>query len=739
MWNWWNHRNKILSLFCLAFFLEASPIRSHILREEILALQQSIPFPSFFLAKHLEKWPPAQKEKLPEVYQWILEGNREKLLDLSPKSFPEDPYFFIALGRLIAFPEGKVNPSLSLRKQAYEFFQKALVLGQKQKDPYVEWILRKWFPEDLYQRTKDIFFLYTQILDSHMGWLISPQYRLEKKISEFPADADFLRDMGEFLWRMGKKEEAGKVWERAAQVVPPGNLEAKAQLLTKIGEYNQALEIYKILYRNSGSRNYILSILSQYAQKERLSEKEKIERARWQIEAGFFYSALQGLDALEAIYLQALEYAEKGALLPEEFGDIPRDAGTLKALLVEIDDLQGRAIVGILRNLAELLKALGLGGTDLEEARLDQAPYFHSLRVRKEIQSESLDFMGFLLGMCGTIPSGSEWKRPCQMASTADPEKVHHIFQRIEPEFIPFASTLIQFISGRISEKKKVPFMLHTAARWQISLGNVKKAIFLMELASPERVEYAEFHYDLGSYYLQDNKPKEALQALTRAKELGWKDASLYRKIARCHILQGKPLQAVHSLQEGIQDFPDSLELYEALLEMAREYKALQTAEFALTHLVQLSTPPTKFIWLYQLALHYLKIKQPELSIPLLRELYENQWNDAQLYNFAEAWVQEKLPIIPEVERFPLFATYLRVAYKVSENRLEDAVEILHNALQRNPDYVPFRAYQAQLLGKAQHLEEAIKIYRELEKTDLLFASDWEKNAKILEGVLAGG
>ncbi|MFN4182885.1 MAG: tetratricopeptide repeat protein, partial [bacterium] len=303
----------------------------------------------------------------------------------------------------------------------------------------------------------------------------------------------------------------------------------------------------------------------------------------------------------------------------------------------------------------------------------------------------------------------------------------------------PFASTLIQFISGRISEKKKVPFMLHTAARWQISLGNVKKAIFLMELANPENVKSAEFHYDLGSYYLQDNKPEEALQALTRAKELGWKDASLYRKIARCHILQGKPLEAVNTLQEGIQEIPDSLELYEALLEMAREYKARQTVEFALTHLAQLSTPPTKFIWLYQLALHYLKIKKPEQGIPLLREVYENQWNDAQLYSFAETWVQEKLPIIPEVEKFPLFATYLRVAYKVSENHLEEAVEILQSALQHNPDYVPFRAYQAVLLGKTHHLEEAIKIYRELGKTDLLFASDWEKNAKILEGVLEGG
>ncbi|MFN4182692.1 MAG: tetratricopeptide repeat protein, partial [bacterium] len=401
MWNWWKHRSKILPLLGLSVFLGASPIRSHILREEILALQRNIPFSSFFLAKQLEKWPPAEKEKLSEVYQWILEGNREKLLDLSPKSFPEDPYFYIALGRLIAFPEGKVNPLLSLRKQAYEFFQKALLLGQKQKDPYVEWILRKWFPKDLYQSTKDIFFLFTQIVDSHMGWLISPEYRLEAKIEEFPPDADFLRDMGEFLWRMGKKEEAGKVWGRAAQVVPSRNLEAKAQLLTKIGQYDQALEIYKILYRNSGDRNYILSILSQYAQKERLSEKEKIERIRWQVEAGFFYSALQGLDATMGIYLQALEYLEKGSPIPAEFGDIPGDAGALKALLVEISDLQRLAIVGILRNLAELLRAMGLGGRELQEARLDEAPYFHSLRMRKEIQSESLDFMGYLLGMCG--------------------------------------------------------------------------------------------------------------------------------------------------------------------------------------------------------------------------------------------------------------------------------------------------------------------------------------------------
>ncbi|MGH6819523.1 MAG: tetratricopeptide repeat protein, partial [Methylocella sp.] len=653
-------------------------IQGYLVNQEIEALQANLPFHSYYLAAAETRFTLPPIPSLSPVYQDAARNDINALKRRAKNELPDDPYFKIALGRLILFHEGQMTPLESERHEAYRFFQEAL----QSSDPYIHWILRAYSDKAPYDLShKDPFFLMTAVLISFRPDAVDRD-AVQRAMDANVKDVNYLRDLGEVLNRTGRPADAQTVWHQALAQTGSDRASA-ASLQIVLGNTASAMSIFKELYAKGGkgASLYLRSLVGLYDLLPTPTEAQRAEKVRYLIQLGRPYAAIELICSLD------------------------KDSDMGKCGQKNYPDLMILSVSAAIQQLTTALIAAGVSGSDLAEAHVADNPYVRALVDQTEIAADAVDRVAYLRGDCLAIESDTDLKNLCENGEDAQSNAVQDMLRDAEPGFIAMLAAVFGDIVGIETDPKKLLLLAREAALVEAEKANYMRATMMLDMAISKNAADAGAYFDKGSYLLivGRGRAKEAEIALNQARRMGYPNpAVVTRKIAQAILIQNRVRDAVSELQIGIQQNPNDIDLHLDLLGLAIDNKAYGTAESELRTLMQLD-PGHYTTYQVRLVNLYVESGEAEKGVAEARVLYDRIWNDAFLQDLAQRMTAPvnpdekdahgKPPVKVNVTRwvvasakFPLFQAYLQAADFLNKGNSSKAVDALKAASAQYPD-----------------------------------------------------
>lgn len=699
-----------------------SAIEGYLVTQEIDRILSSLPFQSYYLAHAKARFTLPPIASLSPVYQEAARNQIDPLKRRPQSELPNDPFFRIALGRLILYHEGQMTPLESERQEAYRVFQEAL----QADDPYVHWILRTYSRKDPYLLgNRDPFFLLAPVLESLRPDSVDRQ-ALQRAVDADVQDVRFLRDLGEVLNRTGRPADAQTIWKRALALTGPDK-ETAASIQLALGHTDAAMALYKELYARGGKNAalYLRSLIGMYDLNPHPSDADRVEKARYLIQLGRPYAAIDILCSVD------------------------KDLETGKCGQKKVPDLMILAVSAAIQQLTTAITAAGVAGSDLAEAKVADNPYVKALLDQADIAAEALDHVAYLRGDCLAIENDPDLKNLCENGADEKAGAVQDLLRDAEPGFISMLAAVFADIVYVENDPKKLLLLAREAASVEAEKGNYMRARLLLDEAVKKNAADAGAYFDKGSYLLQLGRGKDAENALRQARTLGYpNEAVLARKIARSILIQNRVRDAVSELQLGIRESPNDPELHRDLLGLALDNRADGTAEAELHALMQMD-PDHYSDYQVRLIHLYVDFAQYEKGVGEVRALYDRTWSDAFLEDLAKRITAPPTPdnttpgAKPPVkinvtqwlvasQKFPLFHAYLEAADALNKGNTSKAIEALQAASKQYPDNLNLVSELASQLWKSGDYSAAKTLFTQLAQRDPIQASTWKTNIEIL-------
>ncbi len=690
----------VLILLLLGASIE-SPIKSYVLQQEWNRLEEQIGFSSRYIRSMKKGGSLLDIETLPPVYRNLIEGNLQELKNTPMEKLPDDPYFLFSLGRLFLYHQDVLTSSAIEKKQAWALWQKAL----QSTDPYLHWFLRPWSSKNPYDMSNNPVFLLMDVFSSFTGHSVD-ENSLKTALNKNIQNPDYLADLGEILWRLGRFEEAKSLWHQAIYLYPGDSMEKRALLYQKMGEMDEVIRIYKDLYHQGGENSYLYlySLISAYSQKSSLSPAEEIDQVEGYLELKKPFTAIETLEKSH---------------LPNE---------TRQAMM-------NRAIQLALQKMSDFLVTLGISGKILASSKILNLLTMKALVEKVSSTKPIASLLGYLTGNCEEIPPNESLYAVCQQEGNYREEEAQKWLQNSEESEIVLATEIMQTLLPFIDRKEKAMRVGRLLASVKASSGNFQGALDILNQLAKKKWLDADIQFDRGSYLLQLNQGKEAEEALQDALKRGLPyEPVVARKLHRALYLQGKVRKAISVLEEALSKFPDNPEILTDLLYQAKEHKAYKTAVVALQALIRVN-PQHRWHYESQLVTVYWNTGQIEEAVQHLKAYYEASLDDESLWNLAGAHAGEKNmeEILQRCSSFPLFQIYLKARWYQISQQEEKTTGTLENGVNLFPDNL-FLLNQlgTEYWRRAEHLKAA-EIYHRLALLDPFEAENYREKENLMK------